>query len=398
MPPSIHQLSQRRYFQWKAKPISDAGESCQAVAETLKFVDTDGDRNRLAMIDNKLQQVYGGALEKKEVEEFFISDDEPEKEPIEAPSMADDDRRLATHEKKQTEVFSIVDDDSQDMSKLIWESFPTWMPADLVSFETQLLQMGIEGMVDLQRACNGDVVRLQEQIELLEATGFSLEENQVDELAKLCSQCNGNQRADDKNWSLAIQKTPQRLLCDVLWKAGPTWTSTDFHRAHRKLALLGIDSLSELDVALNDLNKQLRNEGLKAFSGETVRGLRKNLHEHFGRLRKKQRSKNKKIDKAAEWLSLGSSGSEKQLRLVLWESRPAWTFRDLEVVEAKLAKIKIRDVDSLTRALKGDLNRKLRKAGEKPFNSTTIEELKNHLQVLAISPRRSSVTCLTDMD
>jgi hypothetical protein len=283
------------------------------------------------------------------------------------------------------------------MSKLIWESFPTWMPADLVSFESQLVKLGIEGMADLQRACNGDVVRLVDAIELLDATGFSLEGNQVDELAKLSSRGNRNQHTDDKNRSLAIQKTPQRLLCDVLWKAGPVWTSTDFRRAYRKLALLGIDSLLELDFALNCLNEQLRNEGYKAFSGETIRALRKNLNEHFGRLRKKQRSKSQNNDKAAEWF-LVSSGSEKQLRLVLWESRPAWTFRDLEVVEAKLAKIQIRDVDSLTRALKGDLNRMLRNAGEKPFNRTTLEELRNHLQVLAIAPRRSSVTCLTDMD
>lgn len=71
-------------------------------------------------------------------------------------------------------------------------------------------------------------------------------------------------------WDVARER-----LRAVLQEAQPSWTEKSVFVAQEKLAQIGVDSADVLAEALKEnLNDRLREAGLKAFSAETLRGLR----------------------------------------------------------------------------------------------------------------------------
>lgn len=158
-------------------------------------------------------------------------------------------------------------------------------------------------------------------------------------------------------------RTKERLLCDLMWDARPSWTPVDLVAAETKLTLIGVHTLEGLDNVLSGrLNTKLKESGLKAFSNDTIMAFKSRLDMVYHR-----------ADKQAAWMN---SVGESSLHDVLWESRPSWTATDVSAAERKLAVLGITDVTGLSKALTTDINRRLRATGEKPFLNATIEELR----------------------
>lgn len=290
--------------------------------------------------------------------------------------------RLPTNECSRNE------DEIREMSKLVWNEFPTWLPIDLVSFESNLLALGIRNAMDLQRESRGDLQRLSDALVLLEATSTLNGTDGLD-IAELRKQLDA-QQSEEKELSIVPAKTEERLLCDLLWEACPTWKAFRLCQAHRKLVSVGIDSVESLRTPLRggELNQKLQDSDFKAFSNDTIKALRRTLYFVSGAQRDASSTSG---DKLEEWLQPDSLPRQK-LRLTLWESRPTWTKKDIMKVEAKLAKVDVHNLPQLSRALDGDiLNTRLIKAGEKPFNASTLSELRRRVWVPPRLPSSTSI-------
>mmetsp|Transcript_79105 Transcript_79105/g.175347 ORF Transcript_79105/g.175347 Transcript_79105/m.175347 type:complete len:1100 (+) Transcript_79105:77-3376(+) len=72
--------------------------------------------------------------------------------------------------------------------------------------------------------------------------------------------------------------TQHRQLREILFEAQPKMTAQDLSNAELKLAQVGITSAAHLAEALKgQLNKRLREAGLKTFTAETVRAMRRSM-------------------------------------------------------------------------------------------------------------------------
>uniref|UniRef100_A0A7S1FGE5 Uncharacterized protein n=1 Tax=Noctiluca scintillans TaxID=2966 RepID=A0A7S1FGE5_NOCSC len=289
---------------------------------------------------------------------------------------------------RPTECMSCTDMDAQEFDiwererrgfcDLLWETEHTWLPRDLQVVERKLAWLGIESSRDLQRAMAEPTSTLNEELKRVSMAPFkkktlaALQRSVmvcVDSASQLGSATLPTDERDET--SSRESRSDERNLCDVIWKTRPTWSTNDFVAAHRKLADVGICSLSDLEKSLGDLNRQLRESGHKTFSSETLEAWRLHIDQSHGRL---------DIDAS---LNHPVCQAQSGLGSMLWQLRGSlgWTTSDVIAVERKLNYIGICDIDSFTVALGQDINVDLRVAGFKTFSGRALAEMRQHLGV-----------------
>mmetsp|Transcript_124220 Transcript_124220/g.362598 ORF Transcript_124220/g.362598 Transcript_124220/m.362598 type:complete len:516 (-) Transcript_124220:153-1700(-) len=168
---------------------------------------------------------------------------------------------------------------------VLWQSRPTWTPAMLAAAQRKLAMVGIHDLASLDRALSGGLNR-----RLRKAGLKTFSADTIVALRRHMDAFFDRLGIEDKEtaWmSSSIRGTSEAVLHEawselplreVLWESRPMWSALDLSAAERKLALIGINSVTSLAGALaGDLNKQLRAAGLKAFNRETVRELRRRL-------------------------------------------------------------------------------------------------------------------------
>jgi len=241
------------------------------------------------------------------------------------------------------------------LCNLLWESLARWAPRDLLLAERRLFKVGIHCVPDLTSFLQSRI-RKQLQIDTKLFTPTDVQQLAVHLGIAKGSECNVRRKP----------RTKERLLCDLVWDARPSWTPVDFVAAETKLELIGVRTLDDLDKVLpGHLNTKLKQAGLKSFSSETISAFKCYLDKVYHR-----------DDKQAAWMD---SVGESSLHDVLWETRPSWTAADVSAAEKKLAVLGITDVGGLSEALTTDINKSLQAAGKKPFLDSTIEELRLRL-------------------
>lgn len=166
----------------------------------------------------------------------------------------------------------------------LWKSRPRWTPAMLAAAQRKLAMVGIHDLASLDRALSGGLNR-----RLRKAGLKTFSADTIVALRRHMGAFFGRLGIEDKEtaWMSSGSGVSKALLQDVLMEpplravlsqSRPTWSASDLVAAERKLALIGINSVSSLAGALaGDLNQQLRAAGLKTFNPETVRELRHRL-------------------------------------------------------------------------------------------------------------------------
>jgi hypothetical protein len=188
-------------------------------------------------------------------------------------SAGSPERRLSLHQhtsERRQQRCSLVE--------TLWESQRLWSPAELAAAERKLSSVGIKDMVALDRAM---ALGLNERLRVAGLKPFA-----ADALASLQLWLDGVHGRSwmDKGaaWLHAPEEPgPDLRLLSALWETRPDWSRQELQRAALKLRSLGIDRTEGLVAALEDskrnLNERVQAAGLRRFSPDTLRGLRRRL-------------------------------------------------------------------------------------------------------------------------
>jgi len=188
-------------------------------------------------------------------------------------SAGSPERRMSLHQhtsERRQQRCSLVE--------TLWESQRLWSPAELAAAERKLSSVGIKDMVALDRAM---AMGLNERLRVAGLKPFA-----ADALASLQLWLDGVHGRSwmDKGaaWLHAPEEPgPDLRLLSALWETRPDWSRQELQRAALKLRSLGIDRTEALAAALEggkrNLNDSLQAAGLRRFSPDTLRGLRRRL-------------------------------------------------------------------------------------------------------------------------
>lgn len=177
----------------------------------------------------------------------------------------------------------------------------------------------------------------------------------------------GDQVATYDQW----YHTEDRFFVALLWESSPHWTPHDLVQVRTKLAMIGIDNVRSLTLALQRgvLNMRLTGCGYKGLSTSTISSLKQRVREHA------MPDEEWETEGPAEWLLV----AQHQLRKFLRDAVPEWSIDTILEATDRLAAVRIDSVGALLGALhQGTLNTRLKDAGLKMFKRATIRALVRH--------------------